>query len=297
RLRLGRRLRRRIARHHPAARRAVPGRAGQVDGRAGARQPCGAGADHVGGAVAGRHAGRGRLPAGAPGERRLRLVRRGLRALSTYRDHAVILRKVDYGEADRIFTLLTRAHGKVGAIAKGVRRTESKLASSLELYTHVDVLLAKGRAELAERVCEDRHPVDGVYELTVMALDELAREVDPRRASAYFLMSALDLLGYAPQLAACASCERPLEPRAAAFSAAAGGFLCERDDLGMPRTPLAAIKVLRLMASGDLDTYRRLKLDGALVDEVERVLTLQLEHHLDRRLKSLQFLHDMRARS
>src|SRR5581483_5927903 len=266
RLRLGRRLRRRIARHHPAARRAVPGRAGQVDGRAGARQPCGAGADHVGGAVAGRHAGRGRLPAGAPGERRLRLVRRGLRALSTYRDHAVILRKVDYGEADRIFTLLTRAHGKVGAIAKGVRRTESKLASSLELYTHVDVLLAKGRgeldvvaqvqrlpgvrmagevermshaalvAELAERVCEDRHPVDGVYELTVMALDELAREVDPRRASAYFLMSALDLLGYAPQLAACASCERPLEPRAAAFSAAAGGFLCERDDLGMPRT-------------------------------------------------------------
>ena len=239
----------------------------------------------------------------------------------------MILRKVDYGEADRIFTLLTRAHGKVGAIAKGVRRTESKLASSLELYTHVDVLLAKGRgeldvvaqvqrlpgvrmagevermshaalvAELAERVCEDRHPVDGVYELTVMALDELAREVDPRRASAYFLMSALDLLGYAPQLAACASCERPLEPRAAAFSAAAGGFLCERDDLGMPRTPLAAIKVLRLMASGDLDTYRRLKLDGALVDEVERVLTLQLEHHLDRRLKSLQFLHDMRARS
>ena len=239
----------------------------------------------------------------------------------------MILRKVDYGEADRIFTLLTRSHGKVGAIAKGVRRTESKLASSLELYTHVDILLAKGRgeldvvaqverlpgtrmagevermshaalvAELAERVCEDRHPVDGVYELTVMALDELAREADPRRASAYFLMSALDLLGYAPQLAVCASCERPLEPRAAAFSAAAGGFLCDRDDLGMPKTSLAAIKVLRLMASGDLDTYRRLKLEAGLMDEIEHVLTLQLEHHLDRRLKSLQFLHEMRARS
>ena len=239
----------------------------------------------------------------------------------------MILRKVDYGEADRIFTLLTRAHGKVGAIAKGVRRPESKLASSLELYTHVDVLLAKGRgeldvvaqverlpgtrmagevermshaalvAELAERVCEDRHPVDGVYELTVMALDELARETDPRRASAYFLMSALDLLGYAPQLMACASCERPLEARPAAFSASAGGFLCDRDDLGMPKTSLAAIKVLRLMASGDLQTYRRLKLDGALMDEVERVLLMQLEHHLDRRLKSVQFLHEMRAHS
>jgi len=223
---------------------------------------------------------------------------------------------------------LTRTHGKVGAIAKGVRRQESKLGPSLELYGHVDVLLAKGRgeldvvaqverlpgariagevermshaaliAELAERVCEDRHPVDGVYELTVMALDELARETDPRRASAYFLTAALDLLGYAPQLSSCVSCERPLPAKPAAFSAAAGGFLCDRcEELGMPHVPLAAIKVLRLMASGDLQTYRRLKLDGKLMDEVERVLTAQLEHHLDRRLKSLQFLHDMRARS
>ena len=213
-------------------------------------------------------------------------------------------------------------------IAKGVRRPESKLGPSLELYGHVDVLLAKGRgeldvvaqveripgtriagevermshaaliAELAERVCEDRHPVDGVYELTVMALDELARETDPRRASAYFLMAALDLLGYAPQLMACASCERPLEAKPAAFSAAAGGFLCDRhDDFGMPKTPLAALKVLRLMASGELQTYRRLKLDGELLEEVEHVLTTQLEHHLDRRLKSLQFLHDMRTRT
>ena len=238
-----------------------------------------------------------------------------------------MLRKIDYGEADRIFTLLTQTHGKVGAIAKGVRRPESKLGPSLELYGHIDVLLAKGRgeldvvaqvqrlpgtriageldrmshaaliAELAERVCEDRHPVDGVYELTVTALDELARESDPRRASAYFLMSALDLLGYAPQLMACASCERPLPAKPAAFSPAAGGFLCDREDIGLPETSLAAIKVLRLMASGDLPTYRRLKLDDALMREIEHVLTTQLEHHLDRRLKSLQFLHDMRLRN
>lgn len=248
--------------------------------------------------------------------------------LTTYRDHAVILRKLDYGEADRIFTLLTRTHGKVGAIAKGVRRPESKLGPSLELYGHVDVLLAKGRgeldvvaqvqrlpgtriagevermshaaliAELAERVCEDRHPVDGVYELTVTALDELARETDPRRASAYFLMSALDLLGYAPQLHECVSCGEPLAARPAAFSAAAGGFVCSRCEMpGMRQVPLAALKVLRLMAAGDLATYRRLKLDDGLMEEIEDVLTAQLEHHLDRRLKSLQFLHDMRARS
>ncbi|HEX3509230.1 MAG TPA: DNA repair protein RecO [Candidatus Dormibacteraeota bacterium] len=248
--------------------------------------------------------------------------------MPTYRERAVVLRKLDYGEADRIFTFLTRTHGKVGAIAKGVRRQESKLGPSLELYGHVDLLLAKGRgeldvvaqvqrlpglripgdvevmshaaliAELAERVCEDRHPVDGVYELTVMALDELARETDPRRASAYFMMAALDLLGYAPQLAVCTSCEKPLPAKPAAFSAAAGGFLCDSCALpGMSRVPLAAIKVLRLMASGDIATYRRLKMDPMLLDAIEGVLTAQLEHHLDRRLKSLQFLHQMRIRN
>jgi DNA repair protein RecO (recombination protein O) len=238
-----------------------------------------------------------------------------------------VLRKLDYGEADRIFTLLTRGHGKVGAIAKGVRRPESKLGPSLELYGHIDVLLAKGRgqldvvaqvqrvpgmriagdveamshaaliAELAERVCEDRHPLDGIYELTVMALQELAGETDPRRASAYFMMAALDLLGYAPQLGVCASCEKPLAAKPAAFSPSAGGFLCDECALpGMGLVPVAAIKVLRLMASGDIATYRRLKLDSPLIDTIEGVLTSQLEHHLDRRLKSLQFLHQMRSR-
>ena len=238
----------------------------------------------------------------------------------------MVLRKLDYGEADRIFTLLTRTHGKVGAIAKGVRRPSSKLGPSLELYGHVDVLLAKGRGELdvvaqvqrvpgyriegdvervahaalivelVERVCEDRHPLDGVYELAVTALDELARETDPRRASAWFLMSALDLLGYAPQLMVCASCERPLAARPAAFSPEAGGFLCDRCVLpGMELVPLAVIKVLRLMAAGDLETYRRLKLDAPLLASIEGVLHAQLEHHLDRRLKSVHFLNQMRV--
>ena len=238
----------------------------------------------------------------------------------------MVLRKLDYGEADRIFTLLTRDHGKVGAIAKGARRQESKLGPSLELYGHIDVLLAKGRgeldvvaqvqrvpgyriegsvermahaaliAELAERVCEDRHPIDGVYELAVQALAELAHETDPRRASALFLMTALDLLGYAPQLMSCVSCETPLPAKPAAFSAEAGGFLCDKCALpAMEVVPLAAIKVLRLMASGDIETYRRVKLDGALMASIEAVLQSQLEYHMDRRLKSLAFLNSMRV--
>ena len=94
----------------------------------------------------------------------------------------------------------------------------------------------------------------------------------------------------------CASCAKSLPARPAVFSAAAGGFLCDDCALpGMPQVPVSAIKVVRLMASGDIQTYRRLKLDGELINDIESVLTSQLEHHLDRRLKSLAFLHQMRA--
>src|ERR1700724_4435271 len=89
-----------------------------------------------------------RSPMDAPVKVKRRIWVNWRNRLATYRDRAVVLRKLDYGEADRIFTLLTRTHGKVGAIAKGVRRQESKLGPSLELYGHVDVLLAKGRGDL-----------------------------------------------------------------------------------------------------------------------------------------------------
>jgi DNA repair protein RecO (recombination protein O) len=201
----------------------------------------------------------------------------------------------------------------------------SRLAAALELFSQVDVQLARGRnldvvtqamrlpgprieadvertahaslvAELADRVSEERHPMEGLYELTVMALNELAREPEPRRASAYFVMVALDLLGYAPQLSSCASCGRPLPEAPAAFSPVAGGFLCEScAEPGMHLAGTAVVKVLRLMASGDIDLYRRVKLEGGLMGEVEMVLEAQLEHHLDRQLRSLKFLRQMRT--
>src|SRR5260370_32904724 len=76
------------------------------------------------------------------------VTRQWRKRLATYRDRAVVLRKLDYGEADRIFTLLTRNHGKVGAIAKGVRRPEAKLGAPPELSGHVDGLAAEGRRRL-----------------------------------------------------------------------------------------------------------------------------------------------------
>jgi DNA repair protein RecO (recombination protein O) len=151
-------------------------------------------------------------------------------------------------------------------------------------------------AELADRVCDDRNPAADVYDLAAAALAELAVEADPRRGSVWFCSHALDVLGYAPQLTECAGCQRPLPPDPAPFSPDAGGFLCPSCARGgMVPVSVAAIKVLRVMAAGDIDLYQRLKLEGELLAEVEGVLESQLEHHLDRQLKSLRFLRHMRT--
>jgi DNA repair protein RecO len=143
---------------------------------------------------------------------------------------------------------------------------------------------------------EDRHPIDYLYDLTCWALDELATDPEPRRASAYFLAVALDLMGYTPQLTSCARCDSRLAETAHPFSAAGGGFLCPScSDPAEPAVSTGGIKVLRVMFARELDLYRRLKLSTAIMDEVDDVLADQLEYHLDRRLNTLRFLRRMRA--
>ena len=86
-----------------------------------------------------------------------------------------------------------------------------------------------------------------------------------------------------------------LQPVPSAFNPAAGGFVCmDCAEPGMMLISVAAVKVLRLMAAGDIALYRRLRLEPSVLREVETVLEAQLEHHLDRRLKSLEFLRSMR---
>ena len=66
--------------------------------------------------------------------------------MPTYRDEAVVLRTHKLGEADRIITMLSRRHGKVRAVAKGVRRTTSKFGARLEPFSHIDLQFAIGRS-------------------------------------------------------------------------------------------------------------------------------------------------------
>jgi DNA repair protein RecO (recombination protein O) len=245
-------------------------------------------------------------------------------------DEGIVLRRVDYAEADRVLTLLTREHGKVGVIAKGVRKPGSRLLPHTDLFTRSRVQLARGRgtlavltqaqrldgavtatdalratcaalcAELADVVLEPDHPLEpAIYDLVAEALAACTDPArDPRAAVAWFARRMIDRLGYAPELNSCANCGTRLQQRPALFSAAGGGLLCPRcstADPGGVECSVAVIKVLRVIAAGDQQLFVRLRLDDATVSVLEAVTERELAQHIGRRLRSLEVLRTLQA--
>src|SRR5262245_13452382 len=245
-----------------------------------------------------------------------------------YTTEAIVLRRTDYGEADRILTLFTPAYGKVRAIAKGARRTTSRLAGHLELFTRTQLLLATGReldvvtqaegrerldrlrddrwhatgafyvAELVDRFLEDADPHPRLYALftrTLRLLDEGAGAAPGVSrgwlALRYFELHLLDELGYRPALHSCAGCDTPLRPEENGYSAELGGALCPAcSRYAQRRISLPALKVLRLLQTTEWDALPRLRIEEGLRAETEGVLQSTLRFHLDRELKSWSFL-------
>src|SRR5207302_684216 len=251
--------------------------------------------------------------------------------MPTYTDEGIVLRRVDYGETDRILTVLTREHGTIGVIARGVRRPQSRLASRTDLVVRSRMQLAKGRgeldvltqaepvgttprsqdarraacaalcAELTDRVLETHHADDEIYTLVAAALQACAdTERDPRAAVVWFARRMMERLGYAPRLYECASCARTLPEAAAGFSVVAGGLLCgdcARLDTAAIECSVRVIKVLRIAASGDAAMWARLRLDTPTLATLEGIVEQELAQHLDRKLRSFEVLRAIEGKS
>jgi DNA repair protein RecO (recombination protein O) len=237
--------------------------------------------------------------------------------VSLYRDEGVVLRTYRLGEADRIIVLLTAQHGKVRAVAKGVRRTGSKFGARLEPLSHVALLLWQGRGDLdtvnqaevidhfrtvredldrmnrgmsllevADQLSQEGHPDLRLHEMLVGALRALADpSKDPFFVAPAFFMKALVLEGAGPVLDACVSCGAgPGE--LVAFDMTEGGGLCRRCRRGRPVSP-EAFALLRQMTGGGLGTLLSAPPPPA-GPEVAELATEAMEAHLDRRLRSVR---------
>jgi DNA repair protein RecO (recombination protein O) len=237
--------------------------------------------------------------------------------MTLLRDSAVVLRTYRLGEADRIVVMLTEHHGKVRAVAKGIRRTASKFGARLEPLSHVALLVWQGRGDLgvvnqvevidhlkevredlervasglsmlevADQLAQEGHPDPGLYRMLIGALRALA---DSRTAAAMvapaFFLKALAHEGATPVVTSCASCgQGEEEVELVAFDLTEGGALCARCRRGRP-VSADALALVRQILGGELGSVLFAP-RPACTDEVASLATEAMEAHVDRRLRA-----------
>jgi DNA repair protein RecO (recombination protein O) len=244
-----------------------------------------------------------------------------------YRTEAIVLRRTDLGEADRLLTVFTPDRGKVKLVAKGARRPASRKSGHVELFSRGQFLVAVGRdldiltqaetlepyralredllrttyayyvAELVDAFTAERDENRPLFDLLQAALGWVCTAPDLQLMARYYELHILGLVGYQPQLFMCGSCRKMLEPEVNFLSVAGGSVLCTpcgRDRPGTLEMSVNALKVLRFLQTREWETCRLLRLSAASHAELERSMNQYVTYHLESRLKSLDFLHHLR---
>ena len=259
-----------------------------------------------------------------------------------YQTEAIVLRRTDWGEADRLLTVFTPKRGKLRLVAKGARKPSSRKSGHVELFSHTQLLVAVGRevdivtqadtveafiglrrdllrttyayyvAEMAEAFTGEQDENEAVFWLLRATLVELStllgdaeKTTETELANVLSLLARhyelrlLSLVGYQPQLFSCAVCGQPLEPQVNYMSAAEGGVVCPacgHDRVGTLELSVNALKILRFLQSREWETCRLLSLSPAGRDEVERVMSDYITYHLERKVRSVDFLRRLQRR-
>jgi DNA repair protein RecO (recombination protein O) len=226
--------------------------------------------------------------------------------------------------------LYTRERGKLSAVAKGIRRPRSKLAGSLQLFSHASVQLAAGRslevvtqaraldtfynlrndmeryangsyaAELLDALTDDGMADSALFGLLLSTLAALHSGADASTLIRAFELKLLTRLGYGPELDACTSCGAEIEGREQAFSVAQGGVLCGNcgKAAGGARLSTAGLQALRELRHMDTEAVAGRRLSATAGEELERFMRAFVDSHLDRPLRSSAFLaHESAHRS
>jgi len=244
-----------------------------------------------------------------------------------YKTEAIVLKRMNLGEADRILTLYSPNLGKFRAVAKGVRRPKSKMGGHLELLTHSALMLARGKnldiitqsqtidsflplrgdlwhtttalyaAELVERFTAEHVENRPLYKLLLNTLSWLCEAEDAELTLRYFELKLLTHLGYKPQLHQCLGCKTSIEPRTNFFSSSGGGVLCpqcrEKEPLACPIS-VNALKVMRFLEKSAYAAASKLKLDAELSRELEQLMRHYIRYLLEREVRSVEFLDRLR---
>jgi DNA repair protein RecO (recombination protein O) len=240
----------------------------------------------------------------------------------SYKTEAVVLRSLRLGEADRVLHLYTLERGRVGAVAKGIRRTKSRFGARLEPLSHVEVMLHQGGGELhtvtgvdlvdSHRTAREDGRRLGVGLVGLEAMLRLfpEQEANPRAFTALtrfletldgtepgsgppardplalsFQLKLLWLSGYLPHLTSCAECGS--ETELAGFSPPAGGAVCASCANGAISLSAQGIAGIEGLLDRPLAEARDVRLPGRAASEALGVVTATYEYHGGFRLRTL----------
>ena len=237
-----------------------------------------------------------------------------------HRDEGIVLRTYKLGEADRIVVFLTKARGKVRAVAKGVRKTKSKFGSRLEPMSHCVLQFYEGREldivtqaesidnfravredldrigrgvsmlEVADQLAQEGEVNPQLYRMLLGALRTLETSASPLVTPAFY-WKVLALEGYRPEVETCVQCGADDTPLVA-FDLESGGLLCRTCRRGTP-VSADAVLMMRQILGGELNdalVAGESPDAAAVVHEVDQLATRAVEHHLERRLRSVNVL-------
>ncbi|MEA4882089.1 MAG: DNA repair protein RecO [Clostridia bacterium] len=248
--------------------------------------------------------------------------------MALVRCEGVILRVRDYGEADRIITVLSGPEGKFDAVARGARRPRSRMVGVTQQFSQAALLLFRGKnldtlstaelvsahlnlssdvlrmayasyvAELIDKMTGERERNDHLYHLVVATFDALdSLSCDPAHVALAFEVKFMSLIGFRPELWKCVGCGASAEA-SGWFGPEAGGLLCDRcrqrDRGNVPfgtESRQAAIAMLTL-------GYGQICLEMAEpggTTQLQMALRSYVDHRVERRLRSLDFIEDLRT--
>ncbi|MBO8164097.1 MAG: DNA repair protein RecO [Brevibacillus sp.] len=238
----------------------------------------------------------------------------------------IVIRTTNYGESNKVVTLFTREHGKVGVMARGAKKPKSRLAAVSQLFTYGFFLCKAGPgtgmpdlsqgdiiesyrelrqdlartayaayiAELTDRLSEEREANPFVFQLLSLTLRYLDEGRDPEILCRIFESKMLVVAGIRPHLHGCTRCGSEQEPYV--FSVTQGGLLCPAcqgsDPYAITVAP-ATWKLLRLFQLFDLERLGEIEVKASTRSQLRHVLHRFMDEHLELRLKSRSFLEQL----
>lgn len=248
--------------------------------------------------------------------------------MSLFKTKAIILKKKNFRENDRIFLTFTQKEGKLELLAKGSRKQKSKLAGLLEPFSLAEIMYARGRGfeqitsvkilksyknirnnfllitwlglvvEIIERHIKPKYREREVFELLRNLLDILERgreKEDLKKIILIFasLFKLFKILGFRPQLYFCLHCLRKIKPKGSRFSLSLGGLLCpacQKLDSHSFQIQDSTIKILRLFLAENFIKIKKLKLTEKDLEEIKEVAFAYFPYILESELKTIDFI-------